>query len=74
MRRDIQLELLIDLASNLKPQVFAPSEFAPCGAMYICHKGGALYAGRPRHPGSSWGEDVLLPNPDLQLRLGLGLG
>lgn len=67
LRRDIQLELLIDLASNLKPQVFAPSEFAPCGTMYICHKGGALYAGRPRHPGSSWGEDVLLPNPDLQL-------
>jgi len=67
LRRDIQLELLIDLASNLKPQVFAPREFAPCGTMYICHKGGALYAGRPRHPGSSWGEDVLLPNPDLQL-------
>ena len=67
LRKGIQLELLIDLASNLKPQVFAPSEFVPCGAMYICHKGGALYAGRPRHPGSSWGEDVLLPNPDLQL-------
>lgn len=67
LRRDIQLELLIDLASNLKPQVFAPREFAPCGTMYICHKGGALYAGRPRHPGSSWGEDVLLPNQALQL-------
>lgn len=67
LRKNIQLELLIDLASNLKPQVFAPREFAPCGTMYICHKGGALYAGRPRHPGSSWGEDVLLPNRDLQL-------
>ncbi len=67
LQKDIQLELLIDLANSLKAQVFAPREFAPCGTMYICHKGGALYAGRPRHPGSSWGEDVLLPNRDLQL-------
>lgn len=62
-----QLELLIDIASRLKPQVFPPWEFCPCGFMYIVNRGTALYAGRPKHEGSAWGEDVLLNRPDLQL-------
>eukprot|EP00908_Phaeocystis_cordata_P016844 Transcript_28161.p1 GENE.Transcript_28161~~Transcript_28161.p1 ORF type:complete len:808 (-),score=261.71 Transcript_28161:1095-3518(-) len=67
LQRDTQLELLIDLASNLKAQVFAPREFCPCGVMYICHKGSALYGGRTRYPGSSWGEDVLIKHRELEL-------
>ena len=34
---------------------------------YIVNRGTALYAGRPRHEGAAWGEDVLLNRPSLQL-------
>ena len=67
LQSNTQLELIIDLAANLKAQVFAPREFCPVHIMYICHKGSALYAGRSRHPGSSWGEDILLKHPALEL-------
>ena len=55
-----------DLPSRF-PQVFAPWEFCPCGFMYIVNRGTALWAGRPRHEGSTWGEDVILDNPGLQV-------
>jgi hypothetical protein len=67
LRSAAQLELLIDIASRLKAQVFAPWEFCPCGEMYIVNRGTALWAGKPRHEGSTWGEDVLLDNQGLQL-------
>lgn len=59
--------LLIDLAAKLKPLVFPPSELCPAGFLYIIERGTALYAGRTRHQGSTWGDDVLLNRPDLQL-------
>ncbi|KAL1515906.1 hypothetical protein AB1Y20_002520 [Prymnesium parvum] len=67
LERGMQLELLIEIASRLKAQVFAPWEFCPAGAMYILHRGTVLWAGRPRAPGSAWGDDVLLSNKDLHL-------
>ena len=67
LRQGTQLELLIDIASRLKPQVFPPWEFCPCGFMYIVNRGTALYAGRPQHEGSAWGEDILLNRMALQL-------
>ncbi|KAL3927498.1 MAG: hypothetical protein SGPRY_002796 [Prymnesium sp.] len=67
LENGMQLELLIDIASRLKAQVFAPWEFCPAGAMYILHRGTVLWAGRPRAPGSAWGDDVLLPNKKLHL-------
>jgi len=67
LKGEIQLELLIDIASRLKPQVFPPWEFCPCGFMYIVNRGTALYAGRPLHEGAAWGEDVILNRPALQL-------
>ena len=63
----VQLELLIEIANKLQAQVFAPWEFCPCGCMYIVNRGTALYAGRPVHAGATWGEDILLDRPDLQL-------
>ena len=35
--------------------------------MYIVNRGTALFGGRPKHAGSCWGEDILLPGPQLQL-------
>lgn len=59
--------LLIDLASKLKPLVFPPSEYCPAGFLYIVERGTAFYAGRTRHQGATWGDDVILQRPDLQL-------
>jgi len=59
--------LLIDLASKLKPLVFPPSEFCPSGFLYIVDKGTAIYAAQVRHQGSTWGDDVILNRPELEL-------
>ena len=67
LRRGAQLELLIEIASRLKAQVFAPWEFCPSSTMYIVNRGTALFGGKPKHAGSCWGEDILLPGPQLQL-------
>lgn len=67
LRRGAQLELLIEIASRLKPQVFAPWEFVPSGAMYVVQRGCALWAARVRRAGSAFGEDILLNNRGLQL-------
>lgn len=59
--------MLIELGSRLQPCIFAPWELCPTGCMYICHRGTALYAARPRHPGSIWGDDVILQDKTLCL-------
>ena len=37
------------------------------GLMYISNRGTALYAALARHPGTTWGDDLLLNNKGLQL-------
>jgi len=67
LRKNSQLEMLIELGSRLQACVFAPWELCPTGAMYICHRGTGLFAARPRHPGSIWGDDVLLADESIRL-------
>lgn len=67
LQRGAQLELLIEIASRLKPQVFAPWEFCPSGIMYVVQRGSALWSARLQTAGCAFGEDVLLNNPGLQL-------
>jgi hypothetical protein len=62
-----ELELLIEIASRLKPQVFAPWEFVPGGAMYVLQRGVAIWGAKIQNPGSAFGTDVLLENRSLQL-------
>ena len=65
--RDVETGLLIHLTSKLNPVVFPPSEFCPSGFLYILQRGMVIWAGRTRRQGSTWGDDVLIANPELEL-------
>jgi len=65
--RGADLGLVIDIASRLRAQIFAPLEFCPSGAMYIISRGMALWGARLRRAGGVCGDDVLLQNVELQL-------
>lgn len=41
--KDAEKEFIIHLALALTPMIFAPSELAPLGYLFIVHKGLALY-------------------------------
>lgn len=55
--------LVGSLAFHVNAKVFPPNEICPLGALYIIHKGVALYRGRVYTQGQSWGEDLLMPDP-----------
>ncbi len=64
---DVEMGLLIDISAKLTPLVFPPAEYCPPRFLYIINKGIAIYAGKMRHNGNTWGDDVILNRPDLQL-------
>ena len=64
--RDSPVRFLVSLARQLVPVVFAPGELAPLGALYIVHRGLALYAGKILGVGKVWGFDVILSSMHLQ--------
>jgi hypothetical protein len=51
---------LVELAKAVIPKVFAPDDWVPLGAMYILHRGIALYKGKVLTKGRVFGEDFLL--------------
>jgi hypothetical protein len=65
--RGADLGLVIDIASRLRAQIFAPLEFCPSGALYIISRGMALWAAQLRRAGGVCGDDVLIQDVNLRL-------
>ena len=63
---NVEVGLLIHLASKLQPLIFPPHEMCPGGFLYILERGMVIYSGRSRRQGTIWGEDVLLNNSELE--------
>lgn len=48
----------------MESTVLAPGEIAPFGYLYVVARGLVLFGGRVLMEGSSWGDDIILHNPD----------
>lgn len=59
---------MIELSMELHPVVFAPSDVAPRGYMYIVQRGIALYNAKVLTKGKVWGDDVILHTESLRVR------
>ncbi len=55
-----QREFLVEIAVNLSCIVFAPSDLAPPGFLYIIYDGIVVKSGRLLVKGGTWGEDMVL--------------
>jgi len=51
---------LVPLSRHIRPHVFAPSEAAPPGHLFIVKTGLVLYGGRVLGPSKVWGEDTCI--------------
>lgn len=54
----------VRLAMSMESTVLAPGEIAPLGYLYVVTRGLVLFGGRVLMQGSSWGDDIILHNPD----------
>ena len=64
--KGVEQEMLILVATNLRPAVFAPGELVTPGFFYVSHKGTALYGARVLPSGKEWGADCILRDVSLQ--------
>ena len=60
---------LAQVTTELRSEVFAPTERPPLGRLYVISKGSARFKGKVRQVGFSWGSiDVMLPNAPVPKR------
>ena len=67
--RGCEPEFIARTLLSLRPLVFAPGDVAFGNSLYVLHRGVAIYGGRVLGSGGVWGEDMLLSNPRLRLRV-----
>ena len=60
------LGLWVQVALTVEPMVFMPKEDLPVTALYVVHRGLALYGLSLKGENGVWGEDVILSSPILR--------
>lgn len=67
--RGCEPEFIARVLLSLRPLIFAPGDVAFGNSLYVLHRGVAIHGGRVLGSGGVWGEDMLLCNPRLRLRV-----
>jgi hypothetical protein len=60
--KEVEPQFLVSLALGFEAVVYAPTEVAPSGYLYILYSGIALCGGKVCRSGDTWGSDEVMSN------------